>query len=420
MTAHWASCWSSSVTAVRALASPNFRRYFFGNAVSMLGMWVQQVALAWLTYRVTDSVAMLGIVAFAARAPQLVVGPLAGVLIDRFERRRLMITVQLAMAAQAGLLAVLTALDMVHAWNLVALALAYGLFESADVPIRQSLTPQLLEDRASISNAIAMNATMFHSARFIGPPIAGAFLTVTSEAWCFLANSLTYLLMAGILASLKVTPIAQSAENMVSAFVEGLAYARRTLPIWVVLASVAALNVSTAGFVVLLPIFAKDIFAGQADTLGILLGVAGAGALASAILIAAMKQNENLVRLLPVSWLSCIVGLAGLAYSDRFAFALGAVFVAGFGVTLHNVTANALIQTIVPDVLRGRMISVFYALRLGLDALGGLVAGFVAAALGAPETLALEAGLLAACCLFLITLYGRLRNGVAVEYRLQS
>lgn len=386
----------------------------------MLGMWAHQVALAWLTYRITDSVVMLGLIAFLSRAPQLVAGPVAGVLIDRFDRRGMMIAVQLGLAVQALLLALIVAFDWIAAWHLIALALLYGLFESADVPIRQSLTPQLVEDRKAISNAVAMNATMFHSARFIGPPIAGAFLTVTSEAWCFLANGLTYILMAAILAGLNVAPIARSGERMVQALREGLGYARRNLPIWVVLASVAVLNVTASAFTVLLPIFAKDIFAGDADILGWLLGAAGAGALASSVLVAAMNQNENLVRLLPASWLSCVAGLAGLAFSTHLAMAFAAVFVVGFGVTLHNVTANALIQTLVPDVLRGRLISIFYALRLGLDALGGLIIGLAAAALGTPLALALEAGVLAVCAMWLLTLYGRLRSGVASEYRLQS
>jgi MFS family permease len=405
---------------VRALASPNFRRYFFANAVSTLGMWAQQVALAWLAYRITGSASMLGLVAFLARSPQLFAGPFAGVMIDRFERRRMMIAVQLGLAAQAGLLALLTATGEIKPWHLIVLALAYGLLESIDVPLRQSLTPQLLNDRASISNAIALNATMFHSTRFLGPPIAGALLNVTSEAWCFLANGLTYLLMAVVLASLQVAPVQQAASNMVSALKEGFDYARQHMPIWAVLASVAALNVTAAGFVVLLPVFAKDIFHGRADTLGLLLGAAGAGALASAVLIATMKQSENLVRLLPIAWVSGVIGMAGLALPAHFAVALGSVFVAGFAVTLHNVAANALIQTLVPDALRGRLVAIFYALRLGLDSFGGLVAGLVATALGAPPTLAIQAAALAILALWLATLYSRLRNGVAAEYRLQS
>jgi len=401
-----------AIKALAALQAPRFRRYFAGQALSILGTWVQSVAMSWLVYRLTGSAVLLGVTAFLSQAPQLVISPLAGLFIDRFDRRRLFLMVQALMIAQAAALAALAALDMVTPLHLVLLAGLFGVLNSFDTPLRQSMLGGMVEDRALLRNAIALNASLFNSARFLGPPLAGLILAATSEVWCFAINAASFLGVA--FAVWRQPPSAPAAVSggLGEAFRQGLAFAWSSLPIRVLLIGVAGLNLAGSAYVVLMPILAKESFGGDARTLGWLLGATGGGALAATALVATRHSLDQLIRLVVAGWGCTVLGLGGLGASPRLEPALAAAFCIGLGISSVNVSTNALLQSMAPDAIRGRVISYFTALRFGMDALGGLAAGTLAAGLGVAWTLGLEAGLVLLGALAMAGISGRVRRSL--------
>lgn len=376
-----------------ALRAPRYRRYFMGQAVSILGTWVQTVAMSWLVYRLTGSAALLGVTAFMAQAPQLLVSPMAGLLIDRFDRRRLFLAVQAAMIVQAAALAALTALDLASPALLVALAGLFGLLNSIDTPLRQTMLGRLVDDPALLRNAIALNASLFNSARFVGPPLAGAILTATSESWCFAINAASFLGVALAVWRLPPSPPAPFRAGLAEAFREGFDFARRHVVVRSLLAGLAALNLTGSAYVVLMPVLAKETFGGDAATLGMLLGASGAGALSATMLVASRRGLQQILSLIMAGWGVSAVGLFALAFAPGPQAAMAAAFALGVGISSVNVSTNAVLQSVTPDRIRGRVISYFTALRFGMDALGGLAAGWGAAMAGVQGVLALAAAL---------------------------
>ncbi len=376
----------------------------------MLGSWIQTVALSWLVYRLTGSAALLGITAFLAQAPQLVVAPLAGVWIDRYDRRRLFFAVQGLQMSQALALALLAFLGSPQDWQLVALAAVQGLLNSLDAPLRQSLLAHLVDDRRDLPSAIALNASVFTSGRFLGPPLAGLLLGVSSEALCFLANALSYPFLIAALRGDGVAdpPAAPPGRiSLAGALREGFHYAWSTPAIRTALASVAILNATAASAIVLMPIYAAEVFRGDSHTLGWLLGAAGAGAVSATVLLASSMSRRGVARTVGIGWLCCGLGLGGLGAIREAGLAMPFLFVLGAGLAATNVSTNSLLQGMAPDRLRGRVISLFAASRFGMDAAGGLLAGVLAQHLGPLAAVVTEAGVLAAA---LIWLAPRLRN----------
>lgn len=389
--------------SMRALAHRNFRLYFVGQAVSILGSWIQQVSLSWLVYRLTGSAALLGVTAFCALVPQLVVGPFAGAWIDRQNKRRCLIGVQSLLAVQALLLAGLTWFDVIGTTLIVLMSLSLGLLNSFDTPLRQSLIGSFVGQREDLPNALALNAMLFNSGRFVGPPLAGLLLGLTSEAACFAINGLSFLALIAGLLFIKGGEPPRASGSMGEVFREGLAYAWHTWPVRMLIFTLIALNLTASSYAVLLPIFARDVFAGDATTLGWLWGAAGCGAFAATIFLAHHRRMPSVVGAVVggvvVSALAVIV--FGLASS--MALACVAMIGVGFGISVCNVGINMLLQGMAPDALRGRVVSFFTSARFGFDALGGLIAGFVASALGAGPTLVLEGAVLLGFVAFLLT-----------------
>ena len=398
---------------LRALRHPRYRRYFFGQALSILGTWVQNVAMSWLVYRLTGSAALLGLTAFLAQAPQLLVSPLAGLFIDRFDRRRLFLGIQALMIAQALTLAILTGLGVIEAWHLVVLAGVFGVVNSFDTPLRQSMLGQLVDDRADLRNAIALNASLFNSARFIGPPLAGVILALTSEAVCFGLNALSFIGIAVAVARLPSVPVSPSSGGFAAALKEGLRFALDSLPVRVLLIGVAVMNLTGSAYLVLMPVLARDVFGGDAQTLGWLLGATGGGALVATALVASRHSIDQLIRLVVAGWAIATVSLAGFAATSVLGLAMVAGFGLGLGISSVNVSTNAILQSLVPDRIRGRIISYFTAFRFGMDALGGLAAGALATGFGATPTLALEAFLVMLGAIWMLQGAGRLRRNAA-------
>ncbi|WP_437882195.1 MFS transporter [Pseudomonas sp. LRF_L74] len=392
------STWPS---ALRALRHRNFRLYFTGHSISTLGTWIQQVALSWLVYRLTDSVALLGVTTFAALLPQLLVGPFAGAWIDRHDKRRLLILVEAALGLQALTLAALTASGHIGPTTIVAMAALLGVLNAVDTPLRQSLLSQFVDDRADLPNALALNAMLFTLSRFIGPPLAGLLLGFVSEATCFALNALSYLALMSGLIFVRLEPSPRASGSFGNVFGEGLRYALENLTVRRMMLSVLIVNLTASSYVVLLPVFAKDIFAGDATTLGWLWGAAGLGSLASTLVLANNRAVTSLPRVILISSAFAAVAMIGFAISTHLWTSLATMAVLGFGISASNVGTNIVLQSSAPEALRGRVVSLYTSTRFGFDAIGGLLAGLLAAHLGAPVVLAVSGTILLVYCLWL-------------------
>lgn len=398
--------WADAIVGrAPALGQRNFRRYFYGQVCSVLGSFIQATALSWLVYRLSGSPTLLGLTAFLTQAPQLLVTPLAGVMIDRFDRRRLLIWLQALSAAQALALALLVASGEVQVGHILVLALLLGLLNSFDLPSRQSLLLYLVEDRATLANAVALNAAVVHSGRLLGPPLAGLLLAVVPESVCFALNGLSYLAPIYAVSRIRADIPRQAglrtgaALREVGRFIGAQADARR------VLAAVACVNATASSYIVLMPVFAQQAFGGGTRDLGLLLGMGGAGALAASVYLSTRARGQASLRFPLQSCIVSALGLMGFALAGQAGqlwLGLPMVALIGAGIGATNIAANTRLQTLTPDTLRGRVIAIFGSLRFGFDALGGLLAGALAARLGVlPVTFALG-GLLAAGSLLLL------------------
>lgn len=377
----------------RALRHPNYRLYFGGQAISLLGTWIQQVALGWLVYRLTGSPLLLGTVAFLSQAPQLVGAPLAGIVSDRSDRRRLMLAVQSLMLAQALILAVLSRFGWIQPWHILLASLALGLLNCFDAPLRHALAAQLVADRNDLPNAIALNALTFNLARFVGPPLAGFALGLTSEATCFALNGLSFAAVIAALLRMRITPVEPVTGPFAAALREGLRFTRDNLPVRMLLRQVALLNFLAAAYVPLMPAFARDVFRGGPDTLGLLLESAGGGALCAALYMVSRHSVRGLTATIAGGNAITALSLIGFSQSGHLWLGIGLLFLLGFGLIVSNASTNTILQTILPDALRGRVLAVYAAATLGSAAAGGLVAGLAAERVGV-QTALLGAGLL--------------------------
>lgn len=392
---------------LRALGYRNFRFYFLGQAVSILGSWIQQVALAWLVYRLTGSAALLGATAFCALIPQLLVGPLAGAWIDKQDKRKWLIAVQFLLALQAFVLAALTGSGQIDTGLIIGMSLVLGILNSFDTPLRQSLISNFVGRRADLPNALALNAMLFNAGRFVGPPIAGLLVGLTSEAACFAINGCSFLALMAGLACIRVDATPRAAGSVGKVFREGLTYAWRTWTIRTLILTLIALNLTASAYAVLLPVFARDVFAGDATTLGWLWGAAGCGAFASTLFLATRKTAGLIAAVVSGTGISG-VALFAFGAAGHLPVALAAMAGLGFGISVSNVGINMLLQNMAPDPLRGRIVSMFTASRFGFDAVGGLLAGFLASAFGAGITLMLEGAVLLTFVAFLLSRRRRL------------
>lgn len=372
----------------RALRHRSFRLFFTGQAVSMVGTWLQQVAMGWLAYRLTGSALLLGVIAFCANAGILVLGAFAGVLADRVDRRRAMFATQGAMAAQATLLAVLTATGTVAPWHLVALALWMGVANAFDIPLRQSLYVHFVDDRNDLPNAIALNSFLVNAARVVGPALAGVLLGVSGEALCFALNALSFLAVFVALARIRFPAQAPrgAAPGFRDSWVEGFRYVARFAPARALLGIAAVVSFTVMPYASLMPVYAKDVLAGGPRTLGLLLSAAGAGALVSTLYLARRETVVGLGRVIVGAALAAGLGLAAFGLARDVALAAPLMLLVGGGVILAAASANTILQTIVSDALRGRVAGFYTLAFLGVAPLGNLAAGALAQALGAPAT----------------------------------
>lgn len=379
---------------VRALAHRNFQIYFVGQAISTLGKWVQQVALSWLAYHLTGSAFLLGLLTFLTLAPQLVVGPLAGAWIDRHDKRQLLIIAQALLAAQSLTLAILAWLGWIDDTVIIVMAILLGLLNAVETPLRQALISSFVDDPVDLPNALALNAMLINAARFIGPPLAGFLITISGEGACFLITSMAFGVLLVSLVKTRVAPVAKASGSTGQVFKEGLSYIWSTHDVRRLMIGVVVVNLLASNYAVLLPVLAKSIYAGDAQTLGWLWGAAGAGAFVATLMLALWGTLNRLGTFIAVAIVCSSVAMLGMALSVPLDAALGLLALIGFGITASNVSTNMMLQSQAPTALRGRVVSFYISMRFGFEAIGGLLAGLCAAAMGAPATLGVTGALL--------------------------
>ncbi|MEW6164531.1 MAG: MFS transporter [Pseudomonadota bacterium] len=381
-----------------ALRSRNFRLFFAGQLISLIGTWMQQIAMVWLAYRLTDSAAMLGLVGFASQIPILLFSTLAGVWNDRLDRRRLLLGTQALAMLQAMLLFGLTATELVTPAALVALAFLLGCINAVDLPARQAFVAQLVVDKSDLPNAIGLNSLLMNGSRFIGPTLAGLIVATAGEAACFLINAVSYLAVLLALAAIR-TAVAPPprAQPALAALRAGLAYAFGHPRIRLPLLMVAGFSFFVTPYAVLMPVFARTIHHGGADTYGFLIGSAGVGSLCAALFLAlrgGRRAIAGLDRLVAFATLAGGAALASFALAPTLAWAYPLLALLGFAVVLTAAGSNTLIQSEVAEEYRGRVMAIFSTAFLGVAPLGSLAIGATGELLSVRPTLFL-CGLLA-------------------------
>ena len=379
---------SSLSHAWRALRHRNFQLYFVGQSISVMGSWMTRLATSWLVYQLSHSALMLGTVSFAGQIVSFFLGPVAGVWVERLDRRRLLVWTQVAAALQSLALAALTLTHMITLWEVIALTVVQGVINSLDTPGRQAFLVQMVEDRNDLSNAIAINSSMANGARLIGPAVAGLVVAAVGEGWCFLFDGLSYFAVIGSLLAMHTKPVALRAKgrNMLAEIREGWDYVRGFQPIRIILLQFSLVSLLGYSYTTLLPVFAGEVLGGGPSTLGWLMGASGLGALASALSLVLRKSVVGLACMVQVAsvTLSCALILLGL--SRVLWLSLVAMVLIGFGLIQAASASNTIIQSLVSEDKRARVMSYYTMAFFGASPFGSLLAGALAHSIGAPST----------------------------------
>jgi MFS family permease len=375
---------------LRALAHRNYRLFFGGQSLSLIGTWMQQIAMSWLVYRMTDSAFLLGLIGFTGQIPTVIFGSFAGVYADRLNRRNLLIATQAFSMMQALLLAFLTLTGRVAVWHLIVLSIVLGIVNAFDVPARQSFVIDLVEDKNDLGNAIALNSFMFNSARLVGPSIAGLLIAYVGEGVCFLLNGVSFFAIILALLAIKTSQKVreQSSGAVLREFKEGFRYVFGFAPIKYIILFIGMVSLFSMPYIVLMPVFARDILHGGSHTLGFLMGATGIGALLGALYLASRKSVIGLGRIITTSTCLLGCGLIAFSFSRYMPLSLCMMLLTGFGMIVSTASCNTIVQTIVDEDKRGRVMS-FYAIAfIGMAPFGSLIGGSIAHNIGAPLTLA--------------------------------
>jgi len=380
----------------RALRHRNFQLFFGGQIISLVGTWMQTVAQAWLIYRLTGSGALLGLLGFVGQIPILLLSPLAGLVADRWPRQRVVIATQTASMLLAFILAALTMTGHILVWEIIGLATLLGIVNAFDVPARQSFLIEMV-GRDDLLNAIALNSSMFNGARVAGPAIAAAVVAVVGEGWCFLLNGVSYLaVIAGLfLMRIEKTKTVHDGAAPLEKLREGLRFARHTKPIRALLTLAATVSFMALSYSVLMPIFADRILHGGVNAYGQLMGAVGVGAMFGALVLAMRQQLRGLGNVVAYSATGLGASLVLFSVSHWFWVSFTILMVSGFTMMMQFTATNTLIQAMVPDQLRGRVMALYSMMFLGMSPIGSLLAGLLADRIGAPVTVAI--GGLASC-----------------------
>lgn len=389
----------------RALRHRNYRLFFIGQSISLIGTWMQQVAVSWLVYRMTNSPFLLGVVGFASQIPTFFVTPIAGVVADKYDRHRLLVITQLLLMAQASILAVLVLTNSVKVWHILALSVFLGTVHSFDIPVRQSFIVKMIEKRDDLGNAIALNSSMFNVARLAGPSLAGIIIAVYGEGMCFLINALSYIAVIVSLLAMRIERRKSKPENLdiLRELKEGFKYAFGIPHLRLILLFLGLISLIAVPYQTLMPVFARDVFHGGPRTLGFLVAMSGAGALLGAIYLAGRKSVMGLEKIIAIASGLFGLGIIVFACSRWLWFSMAMILVISFGVMVQMAASNTVLQTIVEDDKRGRIMS-FYAMSfMGMAPFGSLLTGGLAEKIGAPATLFI----CGVCCVMGSFIFGR-------------
>lgn len=374
--------------AWRALRHRNFRLFFGGQSISLIGTWMTRVATSWLVYQLTKSSLLLGTVGFAGQIPTFLLAPLAGVIVDRVDRRKVLVWTQALAMVQSLLLAWLTLSHRINVTEILILSGFQGVINAFDMPGRQSFMIRMVEDRGDLSNAIAINSSMVNVARLIGPSLAGLVIAATNEGWCFFIDGVSYIAVIISLLMMRVTheQLQHAGATMVDQLRQGWVYVAASVPIRSILMLFALLSLMGWPFMVLMPIFAAQVLHGGAHTLGFLMGAVGVGSLISALSLVVRKSVRGLTKVIPVGAAVFGAGLIAFGFSTNLWLSMAMMLVTGFGMMQGLTTSNTILQTLVDEKMRGRVMSYYTMAFVGMAPFGSLLAGGMAHAIGAPRT----------------------------------
>ena len=394
--------------AVRALRHRNYRLFFGGQSLSLIGTWMTQVASSWLVYRLTNSALLLGLVSFSGQIPALLLTPFAGVWVDRWDRRTVLKVTQCLAMLQSFGLAVLVLSGHVNIWHILVLAMFQGVVNAFDMPARQAFVVEMIEDRADLPNAIALNSSMMNGARLIGPSIAGAVIAYAGEGYCFLIDGVSYIAVIASLALMNTKPgEAKVPENLFSELKAGWRYIMGYDPIRSILGLIAFISLVGLPYTVLLPVFADVILHGGPHTFGFLTGATGLGAFISAVVLAMRKSIVGLGKRMAITSLTFGAALIAFAFSQVFWLSMVLMLLVGFSMMQVIASGNTILQTIVDEDKRGRVMSFYTLAFIGAAPIGSLLAGALANQVGAVPTV-IVCGLL--CIIASLWFFGRLEN----------
>lgn len=393
-----------NISTFNAFKSRNYRLYFAGQSVSLIGTWMQKTAVSWVVYEETHSKFMLGLTLFASMFPSFIFSFLGGVASDRYDRYKLLLTTQVASMIQAVLMTALIFFGHYSVWHIIALSALLGFINAFDVPARQSLVYEMVDDKANLPNALALNSSMVNLSKLIGPGMAGLILERFGEDVCFGLNAVSFIAVIGSLLLIKLPNFVEKihTKNVFGELKEGFQYIRQTPSIALVLMMLALISLLVLPFSTLIPVYAKDIFKGTASTFGVIDSAIGLGAFCGAIFLASLKPGRNLRKILATNTLVFGAGLILFSHTTYYPLALVFAMLTGFGMMSQITISNTLIQTTVDPAMRGRVIS-FYAMAFfGMQPLGGLLIGSISQWIGTPDTFMLQGiiTLLIGCLLF--------------------
>jgi MFS family permease len=402
----------------RALRHPNYRLFFFGQSISLVGTWITRLASSWLVYRLTGSEFLLGLVAFLGQIPALVISPVAGVYIDRWNRHRVLVITQALSMCQSAALAVLTLSGHITVTDILILQLFQGMVNAFDTPARQSFVVQMVEDRADLPNAIALNSSLVNGSRMIGPAIGGLLIAAVGEGWCFALDAVSYVAVIGSLLAMTVRPTATPPQvvPVLAALAAGFRYVAGFAPVRSGLLLVAAVSMFGMPYQVLMPVMASDVLGGGANTLGVLMMATGVGALAGTMYLASRHTVLGLGR--KIAQAAMLFGAALIAFStsSNLWLSLAILPFSGAGFIVALAATNTVIQTVVPETLRGRVMSLYTVAFLGTAPIGSLLAGVAAERIGAQATIAVGGACSLMFGLWFFTTLPRLRDLIRPVY----
>jgi MFS family permease len=380
------------ITTFKALKSRNYRLYIIGQSISLIGTWMQKTAVSWVVYSLTHSKFMLGLSLFASMFPSFIFSFIGGATADRYNRHKLLLITQIASMVQAVLLTLLVLSKHYNVWEILALSFVLGVINAFDVPARQSLVNELIEDKRYLGNALALNSSMVNLSRLIGPAIAGLILEKFGNVFCFGLNAVSFIAVIAsvLMMRLPASTMPHHEKNILQDIKDGWAYLKQEKQLRFIVMMLGLISLFVLPYSTLIPVYAKDIFKGNASTFGIIDSMIGLGAFGGAIFLASLKPERNLRKILGINTLVFGVGLLLFSHMHSYLLALVCVMLAGFGMMSQVTITNTLIQTTADPKMRGRMISIYAMAFFGMQPLGGLIVGTVSQHIGVADTVLIQ------------------------------